>query len=133
AVRAFVQAFVAQGPAEQALAEMPGAGLLADALTAVRNGLAQDDQLNALTLSAALSWREVALLRAYLAAAFQMNLGPAPATLRRVFLLYPELARRLTDLFVARLDPATEATPARVEELKAGYLERLSAVDNIVD
>jgi len=133
ALRAFVQAFVVQGAAQQALAETPGAGLLAEALTAVRTGLVQDDQLNALTLSAALSWRQVALLRAYLAAAFQMKLGPVPSTLRRVFLLYPELARRLIDLFVARLDPAVETPRTRVEELKAGYLERLSAVDNIVD
>ena len=44
AVRAFIQAFVVQGPAQQALGEMPGAGLLADALTAVRYGQAQDDQ-----------------------------------------------------------------------------------------
>ena len=133
AVRAFVQAFAVQGLSRRALTEMLGAGLLAEALTAVRSGVALDDELNSLTLSAALSWREVALLRAYLAAAFQMKLGPAPATLRRVFLLYPELARRLIDLFVARFDPAVETPRTRVEELRVGYLERLGAVDNIVD
>jgi len=133
AMRTFIQAFVVQGPAQQALSEMPGAGLLAEALTAVRNGQAQDDQLNALTLSAVLSWREAALLRAYLAAAFQMKLAPARPTLRRVFLLYPELARRLVDFIVARLDPTAKISPARLEELKASYLERLGAVDNIID
>jgi len=134
AMRAFVQSFMVQGVARQALTAMPGVGMLAEALTAVRTGQMQDDQLNALTLSAALSWRQVSLLRAYLAAAFQMQLGPAQATLRRVFLLYPELAHRLIDLFAARFDPdASEALPARFEELKAAYLERLGAVDNIVD
>ena len=134
-VRAFVQAFVVQGATRQALTEMPGVGLLADALIAARSGLVQDDQLNALTLNASLSWRQVSVVRAYLAAAFQMKLGPALATLRRVFLLYPELARRLIDLFIARLDPAisAEASAVRFEELKNGYLERLGAVDNIVD
>ncbi|MGD0074400.1 MAG: NAD-glutamate dehydrogenase domain-containing protein [Candidatus Binataceae bacterium] len=132
-VRVFVQAFVVQGAAQQPLAEMPGVGLLAEALTAVRGGLAQNDQLDALTLSAALSWREVALIRAYLAAAFQMKLGPAPSALRRVFLLHPELARRLIGLFAVRLDPAMETPPDRIEESRAAYLERLSAVDNIVD
>ena len=133
ALHAFVQAFIVQGVAHQALAEVPGVGLLADALTAARNGLIQDDQLNALTLSAALSWRQVALLRAYLHAAFQMKLGPAPAALERVFLLYPELARRLLDFFTARLDPASDAESAKVEKIKAAYLERLATVDNIVD
>ncbi|HYL58043.1 MAG TPA: hypothetical protein VEU51_04175, partial [Candidatus Acidoferrales bacterium] len=75
--RAYLQVFSVQGPGLRPFGEFPGASLGAAALTAVREGLAADDSLNALTLSAGLAWREVALLRAYLAAAFQMRLAPA--------------------------------------------------------
>ena len=66
-----------QGPNSQPFAKFPGVALIADAIAAVRNGLTADDALNALTLTAGLAWREVALLRAYLVAAFQMRLAPA--------------------------------------------------------
>ena len=90
-----------------------------------------NDQLNALTLSVGLSWREVALLRAYLAAAFQMRLGPARPAVRRFLLLYPQLGRILVDLFHERLDPDRKTSPDRVAELTGAYVERLAAIDNI--
>ena len=91
--RAYLQVFSVQGPGSQPFAKLPGAALIADAIAAVRNGLAADDSLNALTLTAGLAWREVALLRAYLVAAFQMRLAPARLGLQRVLLLYPDLTR----------------------------------------
>ena len=100
--RAYLQIFSVQGPNHRPFAEFPGAALIADAIAAVRNGLAADDSLNALTLTAGLAWREVALLRAYLVAAFQMRLAPARLGLQRVLLLYPDLARSLFELFTAR-------------------------------
>jgi glutamate dehydrogenase len=130
---AYVIAFQVQGPDGQPLNAYPGALLLAEALSAVRSGLAENDQLNALTLSATLGWREVALLRAYLAAAFQMKLGPARPALRRVFLGYPNLARQLVDFFVARMHPERETPAADLERMKAAYAEALAAVDNIND
>ena len=62
--RGYLQVFSVQGPDHRPFAEFPGAALIADAIAAVRNGLAADDSLNALTLTAGLAWREVALLRA---------------------------------------------------------------------
>ena len=53
--------------------------------------------------------------------------------MRRVFLSHPDLARHLIDLFVARLDPSAAAQSERADELKARYIDRLSAVDNIAD
>ena len=53
-------AFQVQGPDGQPLNAYPGALLLAEALSAVRSGLAENDQLNALTLSGRLAgarWR----------------------------------------------------------------------------
>ncbi len=138
ATRAYLQAFSVLGPGRQPFAKMPGAAVLADAIAAVRAGLAEDDHLNSLVLATGLNWREVALLRAYLAAAFQMRLVPARPALMRVMLQYPELARTLYDLFAVRFDPdASAASPTppdeKFGELRAAYLAKLSAIDNIGD
>ncbi|HLI81791.1 MAG TPA: NAD-glutamate dehydrogenase domain-containing protein, partial [Candidatus Binataceae bacterium] len=129
--RATVESFLVQGPGGVTLDDAPGVSMLADAIAAVRGDNAENDPLNALILNAGLHWREVALVRAYLSAAFQMRLAPARPALRRVFLAHPELTRILVDLFCTRLDPST--TNDRSEQLKAEYLERLAAVDNIAD
>jgi glutamate dehydrogenase len=131
--RAYLQVFSVQGPASQPFAKFPGAALIADAIAAVRNGLASDDPLNALTLTAGLAWREVAVLRAYLVAAFQMRLAPARLALQRVLLLYPEMARLLFKLFSARLSFDSPATPEEIDKMRAAYLERLGSIENIVD
>jgi len=133
ASRAFVQSFCVEGPAGEPLTAMPGAALIADALAAVRQGMAEDDALNGLVLRAALDWHEAALLRAYLSAAFQMHLAPARLALTRVAVNHPKLARTLVDLFKARMDPAAETPAARLAELRATYLDALGAVDNIAD
>src|SRR6266478_3658290 len=131
--RGYLQVFSVQGPLQQPFEKFPGAPLVADAIVAVRNGLASDDSLNALTLSAGLSWREVALLRSYLVVAFQMRLAPARLALQRVFLLYPELAKLLFDLFTARLSFDNPASPEKIAELHDTCIARLTAIDNIVD
>ncbi len=143
--RATVESFLVQGPAGVVLDKMPGVAMLADAIAAVRSENAENDPLNALTLTAGLRWREVALVRAYLSAAFQMRLAPARPALRRIFLAHPEFARLLVELFCARLDPKaasslktppTKSDDSKIEpgeQLKASYLERLNEVDNIAD
>ena len=52
--RAYLQVFSVNGPHAQPFAKFPGAALIADAIAAVRDGLAADDALNALTLTAGL-------------------------------------------------------------------------------
>ncbi|HZO80630.1 MAG TPA: NAD-glutamate dehydrogenase domain-containing protein [Candidatus Binataceae bacterium] len=134
-LRVFVQSFRVQGPGGQPLESMSGAGAIAEALTAVRSGRAEDGPLNALVLGAGLGWREVGLLRAYVAAAFQMRLGASLPALRRVLLLNPRLARMLVEMFELRMDPApaAEERERRAGELRAAYLAALSAIDNLAD
>src|SRR5262249_30103418 len=127
--RAYVEEFSVRGADGQPLRDLPGAGFLADAIVAVRSGQAEDDPLNALVLTAELGWREVALLRAYLAAAFQMRLAPARPTLRHALVTYPRLARALFELFAARLDPGRAAPAQDIAALRAGCLEKLGAVE----
>ncbi|MBV8772599.1 MAG: NAD-glutamate dehydrogenase, partial [Deltaproteobacteria bacterium] len=128
-----VQAFRVRSAEGRLLEQETGAALIGSALVAVRTGQSEDDRLNLLTLSAALSWQEVALLRAYLAAAFQMRLTAARAAGQRPFLSCPQLARRFIDLFRARFDPDLDTPAGQAESLRAGYLEQLGAIDNIVD
>ncbi|MGH7923810.1 MAG: NAD-glutamate dehydrogenase domain-containing protein, partial [Candidatus Binatus sp.] len=131
--RAYLQIFSVQGPNSQPFAKFPGTALLAGAIVAIRNGLAADDSLNALTLTAGLAWREVALLRAYLVAAFQMRLAPARVGLQRVLLLYPDLTKTLFELFRARLSFDSPPAPEKIAELREAYLTHLASIENIVD
>ncbi len=130
---AYVQAFSVRAPGEQPFGSMPGAKLIADAIVAVREGLTQDDPLNALTLQAGLSWRQVTLMRTYLVVAFQMRLAPARLGLQRLLLNNIELAKMLTELFAARLDPDRDTPPQEIATLRAAYLERVGKIENIVD
>ncbi len=130
---AYVQSFRVRSAGGLALDQLPGAGLITDALAAVHDGRAEDDTLNSLTLNAGLGWREVALVRAYLAAAFQMRLVPARLAANRPLLRYPKLARLLVDFFVARLDPGGENSLEKIAGLRAAYLEQCGAVENIAD
>ncbi len=134
-VRACVQVFRVRSVGAQALEKMPGAAMVAEAIARVRAGEAEDDALNALTLSAGLAWREVALVRAYVAAAFQMRLVPARPAAMRPYLQHPELARLVFELFKARLTPAVDANDSaeQTASLKARYLDHLASVDNIAD
>jgi glutamate dehydrogenase len=131
--RAYLQVFSVLGPNSQPFANFPGAALVADAIVAVHDGLAADDALNALTLTAGLDWHQVALLRAYLVAAFQMRLAPARIGLQRVLLMNPDLSRLLFELFSARLSFDNPATPEQVAKLREAYLARLTSIENIVD
>jgi glutamate dehydrogenase len=130
---AYVQAFSVCAPGEQPFESMPGAKLIADAIVAVREGRTQDDPLNALTLLAGLTWRQVTLMRTYLVVAFQMRLAPARLGLQRLLLKNIELARMLTELLAARLDPDRDTPPEEIAALRAAYLERVGKIDNIVD
>lgn len=128
-----VQSFRITAARGAALETMPGAALLAAALEAVRAGRAADDALNELTLTAGLEWRETALIRAYLAAAFQMKLAPARPAANRPPLLYPRLARLFADWFRARFDPDREPREDQLAALRAAYFEQCAAIENIAD
>jgi glutamate dehydrogenase len=130
---AYVQAFTVRGPDHQSFSALRGAALAADAIVAARTGLTGDDPLNALTLTAGLNWREVALLRTYLVVGFQMRLAPARLGLQRLLLSNPELSRVLVELFIARLDPTADTSLDKVAELRKSYLDLVGTIENIVE
>ena len=85
--------------------------LLADAILAVRRGDVTNDALNALVLLAGLSWREVDVLRAYAAYAFQIGLVPSRLSLPTALLSNSSIARVLFDIFEA--SSTTPVGPSR--------------------
>ena len=79
--------------------------LFEEAFLAVVDGRAEDDGFNRLVLTAGLAWREVALLRAYCRYLRQTATRFSLTYIEDALSQHTEIARRLVELFVARLDP----------------------------
>lgn len=80
--------------------------LLEDAFLAAFSGTAGDDAFNRLVLTAGLDYRQVNLLRAYSRYLRQAGITYSQGYIADTLNKYPEVARNLVDLFVARLDPS---------------------------
>ncbi|MFQ5688823.1 MAG: NAD-glutamate dehydrogenase [Gemmatimonadota bacterium] len=103
-------------------------------LRALQAGEAEDDRLNALLLSARLDWREVSVLRAYAAYAFRIGGVASRLGAERPLAEYPALARKLWELFEARLDPAREdGRTGAIRRLVDEFHDGLRAVKGIED
>ncbi|MFB1030998.1 MAG: NAD-glutamate dehydrogenase, partial [Thauera sp.] len=80
--------------------------LFQEAFLAAWRGAAENDDFNRLVLLAGLSWREVAVLRAYARYMRQAAFTFSLAYMEQTLAAYPQLARALLQLFRARFDPA---------------------------
>ena len=106
--------------------------LFEDAFLAISAGDNEDDVFNQLVLLAGLSWREVALLRAYSRYLRQVGTPFSQTYVATTLAAHPEIARQLIHLFKARLDPdgaaALRATDPLVEEITAA-LDAIASLD----
>ena len=110
--------------------------LLADAILAVRRGDVTNDRLNALVLLAGLSWREVDVLRAYVAYAFQIGLVPSRLSLPTALLSNSSIARVLFDIFEAKFDNAGGSLESRkelVDDLTSLLTQLIQSVSLLAD
>ena len=103
------------------------------ALLALWNGRIEDDGFNALVLDAQLSWRQVAVLRAYAKYLRQANATFSQDYIEGVLRSNAHIARLLITLFESRFDPAKEAgeaerTEAIAEEI-GGALDGVASLD----
>src|SRR5690606_11310515 len=73
----------------------------------VWQGIAENDGFNRLILGAGLTWRQVAMLRAYGKYIQQVGVPFSQSYVEETFNRYPLLARLLVELFEARFDPST--------------------------
>ncbi len=97
--------------------------LFQDAVNAVWEGDNEVDGFNALVLSARLTWRQAALLRAY---AKYMRQGGTPFAqdyIEAALVQNVEIARGLVALFEARFDPRLEGSGVEADEHRAAATE----------
>jgi glutamate dehydrogenase len=98
---------------------------------AVANGEAEDDTFNQLVLLAGLTWREVALLRAYSRYLQQIGTPFSQAYIASTLAAHADIARRLITLFTARFDPQLPTRPDTeplVQQISAA-LDEVASLD----
>jgi len=105
-----------------------------DAVTALWQGLTEDDGFNALVLTAGLTWREVTLLRAVAKYLRQGGMRFSEDYVQRVLRSNAAITRLLVRLFESRFDPAkqdgvTERCEAFAEEIR-GMLDEVVSLDH---
>jgi len=98
-----------------------------DVFLAARRGQLEDDRLNGLVLAAALTGRQIVVLRAIARYLRQAGIAYSDAYMERTLLAHPDIARLIVMLFVARFDPDG------VNEERAGQLARTleMAIDGV--
>jgi glutamate dehydrogenase len=91
---------------------------LAETVRACWSGRAEVDHLNSLVLGAALTWEQVAVLRAYARYLPQVRPGTAWPVVEEALAENPAVARALWDRFAARFAPSSpgDTSPAAVDE-----------------
>jgi glutamate dehydrogenase len=132
-----IYVFAVQDPQRQMLDLERTAHELTEAILAARAGDAASDPLNALILTAGLSWREVDVLRAYAEYAFQLKVVPSRISLLTALRAHPTVARLLVAAFKAKFDPAmpsgAESREERMQALRDGLLRALDDVTQLND
>ena len=87
------------------------------AFAQVWRGHAENDGFNRLVIAAGLTWRQVAMLRAYCKYLMQIGVPFSQSYVEETFARYPLLSRLLVELFESRFDPATGAeTKSEISE-----------------
>ncbi|MCH9696371.1 MAG: NAD-glutamate dehydrogenase [Gammaproteobacteria bacterium] len=101
---------------------------------AVRDGLAEDDGLNRLIISAGLDWRQTSLLRCYAKHAQQLGLPFSQAYMEDVLVSHSHLAMQMVELFETQFDPALKpATRTRALKKVSKAVQRGVAKARNVD
>lgn len=106
-----------------------------DAFVAVWSGQAENDGFNALVFNAGMAWHEAALCRTLCAYRHQTGLDPARSIQIEALNSYPDIARKLVDLFAARFDPDEAETLSDrrkvTQSLRADIENSLKAVGSL--
>jgi glutamate dehydrogenase len=106
---------------------------VAECVSAVWRGEAESDRLNTLVVSAGLTWRQVAILRAY--RKYRQRVGAVlPLEYQNeVFARNPAVVAKLVRYFELRFDPAQERRPEAEEALRAEILADLDSITSLDD
>jgi glutamate dehydrogenase len=105
-----------------------------DTFLKVSEGLAENDGFNRLVLAAQLTWREVALMRAYCKYLLQTGIPFSQTYMEQTLVNNAAITRQLVELFAVRFQPnnsksRTAATEKLTVDIKAA-LEEVSSLDD---
>jgi glutamate dehydrogenase len=107
-----------------------------DAFSSVWAGRAENDEFNRLVIGANLSWRDVAMLRAYARYNQQIRFGFSQPYIAEALGRHLYLTRLLVALFKARFEPGRQSSSkvqALTERIATSIIEGLDKVDNLND
>jgi glutamate dehydrogenase len=112
--------------------------LLQPALLALHAGRVESDRLNALIISAGMTWQQVDALRTYVNHGVQVGAAPSRAALVDALVSAPHSARLLWDYFEAKFDPLRPAAPRdrtldTLPGIEQRFVTSLDAVQSVVD
>ncbi|MGW4248414.1 NAD-glutamate dehydrogenase domain-containing protein, partial [Nocardia sp. NPDC004722] len=99
----------------------------AAAVEALWSGRAEVDGWNEFVVRAAMSWRQISILRAYSKYLQQAGFAYSQAAVTRVLLAHPDVAGMFVDLFAALFDPDA-ASADHAAELEAAARHRIAEV-----
>lgn len=107
--------------------------LLQDAFINIHAGFAENDGFNKLILSAALTWREIIILRAYVKYLRQIGFRFSQAYIEKTLANNPGIARDLVDLFIILHNPAGQSKAKnqanQIEKVILQTLESVTSLD----
>jgi glutamate dehydrogenase len=109
---------------------------LLTAMTAMRQGLLENDPLNKLVVLTRLDWRQVDLFRAYRNYYFQLGSPYTKLRVANALINNPQLAELLYRYFVARFDPEAGYADLLEREEKALLpvrMELITALEQVAD
>ncbi|HEX5136255.1 MAG TPA: NAD-glutamate dehydrogenase [Planctomycetota bacterium] len=104
-----------------------------EAFELIWNGEKENDGFNALVLSAGLTARETTILRAYAKYLRQARVAFSQDYMEQTLGRYPEQARLLVGMFLARFDPAVHDREERAIVHAEAFVKGLDAVSNLDD
>ncbi|HAG92730.1 MAG TPA: NAD-glutamate dehydrogenase [Gammaproteobacteria bacterium] len=106
-------------------------GKFQDAFLSTWQGLAEDDSFNRLVLSVGLSWREVAMLRAYARYFKQTGFAFSQTYIKDALVNHSHVTRLLVDFFELRFALNQPASDAAETELRDKIIEQLDQVASL--
>ncbi len=102
-----------------------------EAFTKIRYGVCENDGFNKLVLAAHLTWREIAILRAYAKYIHQTGFRFSPIYTQNAFANNPSIARDLIDLFILKNDPEKISEKNKISQLETKIQQTLDTVTSL--
>ncbi|MHA7878322.1 MAG: NAD-glutamate dehydrogenase [Saccharospirillum sp.] len=97
----------------------------------VWHGRAENDTYNQLILRAKLTWREVAMLRAYAHYMKQLRFGLSQEYIADTLIKYTDITDQLAELFSARFSPEKQKGKSQIDKWLESIEQLLEGVNNI--